>query len=83
MERGLSVETEISGRALADLYYMGLGGLGWSKVLKSAFPPQRLRPDSRPEHQDPVSHTTFGKSEVFCQRSVGVLSELFYMWIYF
>ena len=22
-----------------------------------ALPPQRLRPDSRPEHEDPVSHT--------------------------
>ena len=44
-------------------------------------PPQMLRPDTRPEHQDPVSHTAwyvgiflpFGKCEVFCQHSVGVL----------
>ena len=25
-------------------------------VLNSALTPQRLRPDTRPEHQDPVSH---------------------------
>ena len=37
---------------------MGLGGLWWSNVLNSALPPQRLRPDTRPECQDPVSHTS-------------------------
>ena len=26
-------------------------------VLNLALPPQRLRPDTRPEHQDPASHT--------------------------
>ena len=36
---------------------MGPGGLWWTSVLNSALPPQRLRPDTRPEHQDPVSHT--------------------------
>ena len=36
---------------------MGPGGLWWSNVLNSALPPQRLRPDSAPEHQDAVSHT--------------------------
>ena len=35
---------------------MGLGGLWWSSVLDLALPPWRLRPDPRPEHQDPVSH---------------------------
>ena len=57
MEPGLSVEMEISGRALADWYYEGPGGLWWTNVLDLAFPPQRLRPDTQPEYQDPVSHT--------------------------
>ena len=35
---------------------MGPGGLCWSSVLNLSLPPQRLRPDTRPEHQDPVSH---------------------------
>ena len=56
VELGLSIETEISGRPLADLYYVGLGGFWWSNILTSTLPPQRLRPDTRPEHQDPVSH---------------------------
>ena len=56
MKLGFSVAAEISGRALADLYYMGPGGLWWSNVQNSALPPQRLRPDTWPEHQDPVSH---------------------------
>ena len=38
---------------------MGPGGLWQSKVLNSALLPQRLRPDTRPEHQDPVSHMAF------------------------
>ena len=63
MELGLSVEMEISGRALADSYYMGLGGFWWSSVLNSALPPQRHRPDTRPEQQDPVSHTAQKKRE--------------------
>ena len=29
----------------------------WSSVLDSALPPQRLRPNTRLEHQDPASHT--------------------------
>ena len=57
VELGLNVETEISGRALAESHYVGLGGLWWLNVLNSALPPQRLRPDTQPEHQDPVSHT--------------------------
>ena len=44
-------------------------------------PTSELRPDTQLEYQDPVSHTaryvgsflSFGKSEVFCQHSVGVL----------
>ena len=43
---------------------MGLGGLWWSNVLNSALPPQTLRPDTRPGHQDPVSHTVIMKLEV-------------------
>ena len=63
MQLGLSIEMEISGRALADWYYMELGGLWWSTVPNSALPPQRLRPDTPPEHQDPVSHTAQKKRE--------------------
>ena len=53
MELGLSVEMEISGRAFAILYYVELGGFWWTSVLNSALLPQRQRPDSRPEHEDP------------------------------
>ena len=63
MELGLSTEVEISGRALTDWYYVGLGGLLSSNVLNSAFPSQRLRPDTRLEHQDPVSHMAQQKRE--------------------
>ena len=56
VELNLSVEVEISGRALFDWYYVGPGGLSWSSVLNSALPPERLRPGTCPEHQDPVSH---------------------------
>ena len=56
VELGFSIEIEISGRAVADCYYVGPGGLWWSSVLNSAVPPQRLRPDTMAEHQDPVSH---------------------------
>ena len=48
---------EISRRALADWYYEWLGGLCWTNALNLALPPQRLRPDTRLEHQDPVRHT--------------------------
>ena len=54
VELGLNVEMEISGRALTDWYYQG--GLWWTSVLNLALPPQRLRPDTWWEHQDPVSH---------------------------
>ena len=57
VELGLSVEMEISGRALADWCYVGPGGLWWFNILNSALPPQRVMPDTQPEHQDPVSHT--------------------------
>ena len=56
MEVGVTVEMEISGRPFAICYYVGPGGLWWTNVLNSALPPQRLRPDTQPEHQDPVSH---------------------------
>ena len=38
VELGLSVEMEISGRALADQYYVGPEGLWWTSVLNSALP---------------------------------------------
>ena len=39
------------------------GGLWWTNVLNSALPPQRHRPDTQPEHQDPVSHMAQKKRE--------------------
>ena len=42
---------------------LGARGLWWSNVLNSVFPPQRLRPYTRLEHQDPVSHTVQKKRE--------------------
>ena len=42
---------------------MELGGLWWTNVLNSALPTQRRRPDTWPEHQDPVSHTAQKKRE--------------------
>ena len=39
------------------------GGLWWTNVLISALLPQRLRPDTWPEHQDPVNHTAQKKRE--------------------
>ena len=35
----------------------------WTSVLNSALPPQRHRPDTQPEHQDPVSHMAQKKRE--------------------
>ena len=72
VELCLSVDTEISGRALADWYYVGPGGLWWTNVLNSALPSQRLRPDTRPEHQDPVSHTA-GRRQLNMQVSQWLL----------
>ena len=42
---------------------MGPRGLWWTNVLNSDLPPQKLRPDTWPEHQDPVSHTAQNKRE--------------------
>ena len=56
VELGLSVEMDISGKAFAIWYYVEPGGLLWTNVLNSALPPQSHRPDTWPEHQDPVSH---------------------------
>ena len=42
---------------------MGPGGLWWSNVLNVALLPQRLRSDTSPEHQDPLSHTAQKKQE--------------------
>ena len=63
MELGLSIEMGISGRALANWYYKGPGGLWWSSVLNLALPPQRLRPDIQLEDQDTVSHKAQKKRE--------------------
>lgn len=37
---------------------MGLGSLLWSSVLNSPLPSQKLRPDTWPDLQNIVSHTT-------------------------
>ena len=66
MELGLSVEMEISGRTFTVCYYVELGGLWWTNVMNSALPPQRHRPDTWPEHKDPVSHTALKRPEVPC-----------------
>ena len=50
-------------RAFAISYYVEPGGLLWTSVLNLALPPQRHRPDTQPEHQDPVSHTAQKKRE--------------------
>ena len=42
---------------------MELGGLWWTNALNSALPPQRHRPDTWLEHQDPVSHMVQKKRE--------------------
>ena len=42
---------------------MELGGLWWTNVLNMALPPQRHRPDTRPQHQDPVIHMAQNKRE--------------------
>ena len=63
VELGLSTEMESSETALTYSYHLGPGGLSRSNVLNSSLPPQRLRPDTRPEIQDPVSHTAQKKRE--------------------
>ena len=40
-----------------------LESLWWTNVLNSALPPQKHRPDTWLEHQDPVSHTVQKKRE--------------------
>ena len=50
---------------------MELGGLWWTNVLNSALPPQRHRPDTWPEHQDPVSHMAQKKMEEKREREEG------------
>ena len=42
---------------------MGLEGLWWSNILNLALSAHRLRPDTRPEHQDPFSHMAQKKRE--------------------
>ena len=41
----------------AAWYYVELGGLLWTSVLKLALPPQRHGPDAWLEHQEPFVHT--------------------------
>ena len=69
VELDLRVETQIAGRALADWYYVGPGGLWLTNVLNSALPPQRLRPDTRPEHQDLSATQLYGEQELDGERS--------------
>ena len=61
---------EICGRAFAIWYYMALGVLWGSNVLDSVLPPQRLRPDTQPQHQDPVSHMAQKKREKKKERKI-------------
>ena len=72
VELGLSIEMEISERALADWYYMGPWGLWWSSVLNLALPPQRHRPDTQPEHQDPMPHGSSQKVSNGCNCRRGI-----------
>ena len=58
MKLGLGVEMEISGRFSPFGINVELGGLLWTSVLKLAVPPQRLRRDTQPEHQDPAVSAT-------------------------
>ena len=44
-------------------YYVELGGLLWTSVLKLAIPPQRHSPDAWLEHQEPFIHTAQNKRE--------------------
>ena len=44
-------------------YYVELGGLLWTSVLKLALAPQRHSPDTWLEHQEPVLHTAQNKRE--------------------
>ena len=44
-------------------YYVELGGLLWTSVLKLALPPQRHGPDAWLEDQEPFVHTAQSKRE--------------------
>ena len=53
-------------RSLGELLLidiMGPGGLWWFSILNLALPSKRLRPDTRLEPQDPVSHMAQKKRE--------------------
>ena len=63
MELGLSLEMEMSGRVFAFSYYVELGGVWWTNVLNLSLLPQRHRPDTWPEHHNPVSPTAQKKRE--------------------
>ena len=49
-------------------YYVVLGGLLWTSVLKLALPPQRHSPDAWLEHQEPFIHTAQNKREKKIER---------------
>ena len=56
---------------------MELGGVWWTNVLNSAVPPQRQRPDTRLEHQDPVSHTAQKKGRKKERKKENIIIMLF------
>ena len=48
----------------------------WGReVLKLALPPQRLGPDTRPEHQDPVRHISQKKREKKERKKINKLNK--------
>ena len=47
----------------AICYYVELGCLLWTNILKVALPPQRHSPDAWLEHQEPVIYTSQNKRE--------------------
>ena len=87
VEVGLSIETEISRRALAVWYYMGLGGLWWSNVLNSALlsEAQAWHPARAPRPSQPHGFwEVWGLLPAFSMCSVGVVPQvdvfLMYLW---
>ena len=59
------------------------GGLWWTNVLNSALSPQRQRPDTWPEHQDPVSYMagagTQGWTELWL---AGFIQSMVVVWLW-
>ena len=55
-------------------------GLWWINVQNLALPPQRHRPDTWPEHEEPVSHTAQKKREKIFANDVtdkGLISKIY------